>query len=145
MPKKTHKGYMKKTPAKGFTLIEILLTIVILSVGILAVMTMQIRATRSNSEARKVTESASWVADEFERLMAVPYGDAQLTPGATVTPLTDLINDPAFPETGPYTVSYTVSAVDTPIPNVKAIDVMATWNTGDNRIVSFRYYKADTF
>ena len=60
---------MSKKNNSGFTLIEILITIVILSVGILGVMTMQIRSMRSNAEARRVTESASWVADEFERLM----------------------------------------------------------------------------
>ena len=136
---------MPKNKNKGFTLIEILLTIAILSVGILGVMTMQIRATRSNAEARKVTESASWMSDQFERLMAIPYDDAQMAPGATFTPVTNIINDPAFPEIGPYTVSYTVSNADNPIPNVKAIDVMVTWNAGDNRILSFRYYKADTF
>jgi type IV pilus modification protein PilV len=137
---------MPKKKNRGFTLIEVLITIAILSVGILGVMTMQIRATRSNSEARKVTESASWVSDQFERLMSIPYDDAQMNPG-NYTPLTNIINDPApeYSEMGPYTVSYTVSNVDTPIPNVKAVDVMVTWNTGDNRTLSFRYYKADTF
>ena len=130
----------------GFTLIEILITIAILSVGILAVMTMQIRATRSNLEARKVTESASWVSDQFERLMAIPYDDAQLNPG-NYTPFNTIINNPnaAFSEVGPYTVTYTVSNEGTPIPNVKAIDVMVAWDTGDQRTLSFRYYKADTF
>lgn len=135
---------MTKNTNKGFTLIEILLTIAILSVGILGVMTMQIRATRSNAEARKVTESASWASDQFERLMTIPYLDAQMDPG-TYTPVTNIVNDPGFPEVGPYTVSYTVSNADNPIPNVKAIDVMVTWNAGDRRTLSFRYYKADTF
>jgi type IV pilus assembly protein PilV len=136
---------MSKKNNSGFTLIEILITIVILSVGILGVMTMQIQAMRSNAEARKVTESASWVTDEFERLMAIPYDDAQMAPGAAFTPPNTIINNPAFPEVGPYTVTYTVSNEGNPIPNVKAVDVMVTWNTGDQRTLSFRYYKADTF
>jgi type IV pilus modification protein PilV len=137
---------MSKKNNSGFTLIEVLITIAILSVGILGVMTMQIRATSSNAEARKVTESTSWVSDQFERLMAIPYDDGQMDPG-NYTPVNTIVNNPnaAFSEVGPYTVTYTVFNEDNPIPNVKAIDVTVTWDTGDQRTLSFRYYKADTF
>jgi prepilin-type N-terminal cleavage/methylation domain-containing protein len=128
---------------KGFTLIEILITMAILAVGILGVMTMQIRAVRSNAEARHVTESAAWVADQFERLIPMDYNHADLDPappGAPVTPNT-LVNN----NNDPYTVTYTVSNPDTPIPNVKTIDVTVTWNDGRPRILTFRYYKQDLF
>jgi len=145
MSKKPYTESMDRLLSSGFTLIEVLLTISILSIGILGVMTMQIRATRSNSEARKITETASWAADEFERLTAMPYDDPLLAPNATVTPANTIINDPQYTDIGPYTVTYTVSNLDVPIPNVKAIDVVVTHNTEADRTISFRYYKADTF
>jgi prepilin-type N-terminal cleavage/methylation domain-containing protein len=142
---KLHTEHRDRLSSSGFTLIEILLTISILSIGILGVMTMQMRATRSNAEARKITETASWAADEFERLTAMPYDDPLLAPNTTVTPADTIVNDPQYTDVGPYTVTYSVSNVGVPIPNVKAIDVVVTHNTEADRTISFRYYKADTF
>ena len=134
---------LESNQTKGFTLIEILLAMAILSIGILGVMTMQIRAARSNAEARHVTESASWAADQFERLMPMDYNHADLDPappGAPFTPNT-LVNN----NNDPYAVTYTVSNPGTPIPNVKAVNITVTWNDGRPRSLSFPYYKADTF
>ena len=146
----TQKGHTKTRNKnyndRGFTLIEILITMAILAVGILGVMAMQITATKSNTQARKVTESAAWAADEFERLLSLDYEDPSLDDGITVTPAQSMLNNTNIPSNtylGPYSVSYTVDE-NNPIENVKRIDVTVFWNDGSGRSLTFPYYKGRT-
>ena len=128
----------------GFTLIEIMIAIAILAIGILGLMAMQLTAAKSNTQARKVTESAAWAADEFERLLLVDYDD--LAAGAT-TPPESMLNDAAIPADtyrGPYSVTYNVTE-DDPIVNVKRIDVTVAWNDGSGRSTTLTYYKGKLF
>lgn len=62
----------KASKDKGFTLLEILIAISILTVGLLAVASMQISAMRANSFAGGVTEGTTWTGDQLEKLMALP-------------------------------------------------------------------------
>lgn len=140
------KSFKKNYNDRGFTLIEILITLAILALGILGVMAMQITAAKSNTKARKVTESASWAADQFERLLPLDYTDPLLNDGITVAPAQSMLNNAAIPSdaySGPYTVTYTVDE-DNPIVNVKRIDVTVTWNDGSGRSLTFPYYKGLT-
>ena len=115
----------------GFTLVEVLLVMAILAIGIMAVMTMQVTATNSNSSAKRLTESTNFMASEFETLMLRDYDDATLIVGA----------NPTRADHG-YTVAHSVA--DGPIPNTKQVDISITMGlTG--RTVDITYYKADTF
>ena len=128
----------------GFTLIEIMIAIAILAIGILGLMAMQLTAAKSNTQARKVTESAAWAADEFERLLLADYDD--LAAGAS-TPSDSLLNNTALPADtfrGPYTVTYNVTE-NTPIDNVKRIEITVAWNDGSGRSTTLTYYKGKLF
>ncbi len=57
----------------GFTLIEVLIAIVILSVGLLSLAQMMVFATRSNALAGRMTSSAALAREQLERLKAVPF------------------------------------------------------------------------
>ena len=48
-----------QTNVKGFTLIEVLIGMVIFSVGILAVAALQVSSTKGNSSARRITEATA--------------------------------------------------------------------------------------
>jgi type IV pilus modification protein PilV len=58
---------------KGFTLIELLIAITILTVGLLAVASMQATSLRGDSFAYKKTEASTWAQDKLESLMADPF------------------------------------------------------------------------
>ena len=61
-------SYFKKKSAAGLTLIEVLISMVILAVGILSVMAMLTTAAKGNAEARKMTRAlhiAENKMDEF--------------------------------------------------------------------------------
>lgn len=73
---------MKKVNSRGFTLIEVLIALLVLSIGILAVSVMQITAIKSNSTSfyRAVANNiGNSIIEELKRL---PFDDPNLSPGA---------------------------------------------------------------
>lgn len=70
---------------RGFTLLEIIMAISILSIGILAVASMQAASLRGDAFAQNRTEGATWGQDKIEEFMAIPFGDAKLAVGYTET------------------------------------------------------------
>jgi len=66
----------------GFTIIEVMIAIVILSIGILAVAKMQIASINSNSTAMKFTEATIAAQGQIESLMAISF-DNVITGSAT--------------------------------------------------------------
>jgi type IV pilus assembly protein PilV len=62
----------------GFTLIEVLVSLVIFSVGILAVNAMQTTSIIGNSKARGYSEAANAAAATMERLLSLDFSAADL-------------------------------------------------------------------
>lgn len=65
----------------GFTLIEVIVAISILTIGLLAVAAMQSSAIRGNNLGYRVTESTTLAQDRLEWLMMQDYTDAALNAG----------------------------------------------------------------
>ena len=66
------------TKSKGFTLIEVLITLVILSVSLLALAALMATTTKSNSYGGHITEAATFVQDKLEELRAIPWDNIPL-------------------------------------------------------------------
>ena len=110
----------------GFTLIEVIIAISVLTIGILAVASMQVSAIRGNSFAIRQTESTTIALDRMEKIMALSYEDAELAAGSHT--------DPSPPSR--YGVVWNVAA-DSPLNNAKRVTVMVTWTDhGTNKTVS---------
>jgi type IV pilus assembly protein PilV len=58
---------------KGFTLVEVLVALVILSVALLALAGLMVRTTRNNSFGGHMTEAATFAQDKLEELRAVSW------------------------------------------------------------------------
>ena len=102
----------------GFTLIEIMITVSILAIGLLALAAMQIKATEMNHAAMRLTEAGAIAQEQLEQLMALPIGNAALQDGNAD------INDPTEFDAPNNPEGYIVSwDVDQNNPN-----------TGDRRI-----------
>jgi len=72
------KQNMKRTPSQnGFTLLEVLMATVILSVGLLALASMTVTVIRGNARANQVTIATTLAQEKIEELRgmsAVPLG-----------------------------------------------------------------------
>lgn len=65
---------MKKNNSQnGFTLVEVLIALLVLTIGILGAAAMQVSAINWNSNAFRLTEAATWAGDRNETLMTLPY------------------------------------------------------------------------
>jgi len=81
---------MKKLPSEpasraraeaGFTLVEALCAVVILSFGLMAVANLMVVAATSNSVANQGTAATTLATQQLERLKALPFGSAGLAFG----------------------------------------------------------------
>ena len=60
----------------GFTLIEALVAMVVLSIGIFSLYSMQLNGIRGNSKANALTTAATWNADQVEKVVGAQYSAA---------------------------------------------------------------------
>lgn len=112
----------------GFTLLEVIVAISVLSIGILAVASMQIGAIQGNSFAGHVTGGTTWAQDKLEELMALPYEDPWLEAAGNPPGLDSAGNtheEVNYEEVNsPYTIRWNVTD-NNPLPNTKLITVTA--------------------
>jgi type IV pilus modification protein PilV len=64
-----------KMTREGFTLVEVLVTVVILAFGCLAVLMMQSSSLKGNSKADNITVATFLAESEIERIKAMPFAD----------------------------------------------------------------------
>ena len=148
----------KRDNEKGFTLLEVIVTITILTIGLLALASMQVSAIKGNTLALGFTEATSWASDQIEKLMILPYDHADL--GDTDGDGTDEDNDgdgvdddggnfgleDATAATadhppvtrGRYTIYWNI-AVDIEADDIKTVNVIVTWTDhGIQKRISMR-------
>lgn len=112
----------------GFSLIEVMISILVLSFGLLGVAAMQVTSIKVNSIANKVTSASTILQDRVETLMALPFNHADLT-DATEAGLCETHTDPNPPDG--YTVEWCVD--DDPGGDEKTIDLRAIWLQSDKQ------------
>ena len=147
---------------QGLTLLEVLAAVAILSFGLLAVATMQGSSIKGNSQAIGTTEAITVAQDQIEKLMRLPYNDANLVDtdgdGTDVNPDADGANDNggdyglndtgAAADYGPlvvgrYEIYYNI-AVAVPIGMVKTVRVIVEWeDRGRQKNATADLMKAD--
>ena len=102
----------------GFTLIEIMIALVVLSVGLIALAGLQISAIRGNSFSKRMTTAVSIANDRIEQIKNTPYANIQSEPSTQVT--ASNLN---------FARQVTVTN-NNPLPNTKTINVTVTWKDG---------------
>lgn len=133
--------------AKGFTLIEVLISITILSVGMLGVASMQLTALSSNAKSRDDTVVVQLVEEMVERIRVNGGNNPGIYHGIN-TANTCTGSDPAkgdctqwkqrMADTRLPGLTGTVSVVtESPIEKTSTITVQVTWGAGTTKTLQF--------
>lgn len=111
---------------KGFTLVEVLIGLIILTIGLLAIAGLQITSVRGNFFSHYMTQASYVGQDRLEFLDNLPIDAPQLQPGnyneGTIT-----ISGIVFNRT------YTVNVNG----DLRTVSYRVSWNDGMNRNISF--------
>ena len=101
-------------PNAGFTLVESMLTLAIMSVGLLALAGLQITTLRGNALSRRMTTAVSIAEQRIEQLKNTSYTNIQAE-AATQVSASNLH----------FTRQVTVT--NGPLPNTKSVSVLVSW------------------
>jgi type IV pilus assembly protein PilV len=101
-------------PNAGFTLVESMLTLAIISVSLLALAGLQITALRGNALSRRITTAASIAEQRMEQLKNTSYANIQAEAATQVTASN---------------LHFTRQVIVTngPLPNTKSVSVLVSW------------------
>jgi type IV pilus assembly protein PilV len=113
---------------KGFSLIEVLITLVILSIAFLGIAGLMVQTTKNNSFGGHMTEAATFAQDQLENLRVSPW--VNVVTGNDVRQGSTGIN---------YARSWIVVPNGAP-PNdtIKEITITISWNDRVSHSVGFR-------
>jgi len=165
--------HKKRRDNGGFTLIEVIMAILILTVGILSLYSMQYSSISTNAKANNLTSATTWANDRIELLLSAPYDCSPFQAGchdlddlngdgtnqdSDNDGVDDVGGDDAFglnndtqmtadhfsvSPDGQYTILWNV-AVDTPVPNTKTIRVIVNrLEKGITKSVPMTYIKGE--
>ncbi len=116
----------------GFTLVEVMIAFVLLSMGLLAMLALQLHAMRGGQLGRHYTFAAQAARDQMEMLHRLPWGDAQIAPGgwtpvaAAPAEVIELDGGGTVQEQA-YAMSYRVTADPVDPALLRHFDVRITW------------------
>lgn len=136
----------KQNRQSGFSLVEVLIAIAVLSVGMLSVAAMQTSAVRGNARSNNITERSATASNHLEKLLSLPFTHADLAAGSH-DPSSDLIDNDGDGTTdeadddgeASYAVTWTVTDDSS---RKKTIDlVIAGTHYGVNKTVALRTVK----
>ena len=101
---------------RGFTLLELMITLVVLAIGVLALGQMMPAGSRAMSRSRSKTSGTALAAQKVEDLKALAWTDANLTAGTH----TD--------NSGKYTRTWIITD-NTPLAGTKKVAVTVAWTS----------------
>jgi prepilin-type N-terminal cleavage/methylation domain-containing protein len=110
---------------KGFTLLEVIFAVSILTVGILSVAAMQGASIRGNAFAWRTSEASNVAMSQIESMLEWRYDDPRLEAGEIHS------GDPE----GRYNISWTVTD-NAIIDNTKLIQLTVSWSYHGNKILT---------
>ncbi|MCP3892857.1 MAG: prepilin-type N-terminal cleavage/methylation domain-containing protein [Desulfobulbaceae bacterium] len=114
---------------RGFTLIEAIISLGILTIGVIALFSTQTSSIRGNYSASRVTSMANWGSDEVEQVISEDFANI-------------ISKDPVnVSGDNKYTVSRAITD-NSPVNNIKQVVVTVT-NVKDGKQVVLQYYRAN--
>jgi type IV pilus assembly protein PilV len=104
----------------GFTLIEIMITLVILSIGLTSLAGLQVSAIKGNTFSKRMTAAVSIANEKLEQMKDTDYANI-LSESSTQITRSNVS----------FTRQVTVTN-NSPLANTKTVNVTVTWSDGSN-------------
>jgi prepilin-type N-terminal cleavage/methylation domain-containing protein len=123
------------TGERGITLIELMIALVVLSLGVLLVGQLFPAGERGELKDRMITDANYYAQQEIEELQGVPWSDARLSVGTH--PATGY---EAIGSNGQWHRTYVVTSMSAPLDNLRKITVTVSWTFLGNRAVTATTY-----
>lgn len=129
---------LRRTPAseRGASLIELMIALVVLSLGILAVARLFPAGTRGNQQDRMMTTGSYYAQQKLEDLSALTWTDAALTDGRH--PAGTATED--LGSTGKWHRFYNITTLASPMDNCKKVTVTVNWTFSGTRSTTATTY-----
>ena len=112
-----------KMATRGFSLIEMLISIVILSVSLLAMASLMAATARNNASGTQITEAINLAQDKVEELSVTPSGS--LVPGTDQKKGSTGVN---------YSRNWTIQPNGT--GNLRTVTVTVNWSDRENHSIN---------
>ncbi len=121
---------------RGITLVEVLIAIVVLSIGILAVGQLFPAGSRSQLRARMTTSASYYAQEQLEQLACRSFTDPLLSAGRHPASGTDPVGD-----SGQWGRFYEVTTMAAPLSNLKRVTVTVEWAGGSRSVSTTTYVR----
>lgn len=134
----TTTGHLSRA-ARGFTILEVMIVIAILTFGLVSLAAMQIQAMHGSDRGRHATNAAAIAENKMEQLQQDPWATVAVTTGFVAEPTetnnVQLAGGSSLDERV-YSVSYQVTDLQPTF--TRAIDVQVSWTEegGENRSIT---------
>lgn len=122
---------------RGTTIAELMVALVVLSIGILAVAQLFPAGTRTQLEARMTNTANYYAQEKLEQLRNVAWSDSTLDSGTHPTGGTEPLGT-----LGQWQRYYVVSVMPSPLDNLKKVEVTVRWVRGSpDSVMSTTYVR----
>jgi type IV pilus assembly protein PilV len=100
---------------EAFTLIEVMIALVVLSIGLLALAGLQVSAIKGNNFSKRMTIAVSIADERIEQIKSTPYDNIQSESATNL-----IVSNMNF-------TRQVVVTSNHPLPNTKRIDLTVSW------------------
>lgn len=100
---------------EAFTLIEVMIALVVLSIGLLALAGLQVSAIKGNNFSKRMTIAVSIADERIEQIKSTPYDNIQSESATNL-----IVSNMNF-------TRQVVVTSNNPLPNTKRIDLTVSW------------------
>lgn len=122
--------------SRGMTLVELMVALIVLSVGILALARIFPSATRTQEQSRLQTAASYYAQERVEKLTSLSWSDTALSvgrhPGGTATE--------NLGASGAWRRSYQVASMAAPLDDLKKVTVTVAWTFQGTRSTTLTTY-----
>ena len=128
MNRKHNPDGFQTTGTAGFTLVEVLIAIVMLTIGLLGMATLTVGVMKGNSHSRELTTATTLAQDQMEEMKRLAYFNTPSTDTTTIEDYGSISGYPLFKRV-------TTTDVDNPAVSIKMVLVTVFWGSDAKSVV----------